>query len=476
MFNNYLKIALRNILKYKAHSFINLLGLALSMSICLVIILFIREESSFDKFHENRDLIYRVNSKQRFESGMVDNLAASPAPLGPVLKDEYPGVENVVRLKNLQTTGVNKDKSFTINGIFAEPSFFNIFSFDLRAGDEQNVLVQPYAVALSEETAQKFFGDRDPVGKTLMLDKIGDATVTGVISRPVGKSHLKFDAVVSFATVEALNKPEFYLRDWQKSIGRYYTYILLDGETSTAYVQGAFPKIIETYYSEEEPGSVAFFLQALTDIRLGPELSNKIERQTPPVLLFLLFILALILTMAAAFNYMNLSVARSLKRAKEVGIRKVAGAFRRQIAIQFLGEAIVTAWIALAIALVMLEVWFIPAFNRLWLVRNYLEANIAFHFWSDPAAIFLFLAFATVVGLLAGIYPAIMFSSYLPSVVLKGTSNIKGFFGLTLRADHSSSCNLPCPFFSSFLRWLFFVRATICSQQTMVLTRSIFLI
>ena len=434
MLKNYFMTTLRTITKYKGFLVINVLGLALSTAVCLVIILFIRSEKSYDQFHENKDRIYRVNSKVKYESS-IDHLAASPAPLAGVLRQDYPIVEEAVTLRQLNTTAVYQNKRLAIRGIFAEPSFFSIFSFELTAGNPQNALEEPFTIVLSEETAKRFFGELDPIGKSLLLDGIVSVVVTGVFKKPAGKSHLdrNFDAVASFSTLKASNRPELYLNDWKKGVGQYYTYVLLQKDTSPDELEKALPQIVQKYYPDVETGTYTFFLQTLTNIRFGPDLSNKIERQIPAVLITILAVLALILVLTASFNYMNLSIARSLKRAKEIGIRKVSGAYCGQIIFQFLAEGILVSWLALGIALLFLEIWLIPAFNSLHITKKYLEASISSQFWTEPLSYVIFISFSTLVGLLAGLYPALVLSSFRPSVVLKGSSSIKGFLGAKLR-------------------------------------------
>jgi len=434
MLKNYFMTTLRTFTKYKGFLVINVLGLALSTAVCLVIILFIRSEKSYDQFHENKDRIYRVNSKAKYESSIV-NYATSPAPLAGALRQNYPFIEEAVTIRQLNTTAAYQDKRLAIRGIFAEPSLFRIFSFELTAGNPQRALKEPLTIVLSEETAKRFFGELDPIGQSLLLDGIVPVVVTGVFKKLAGKSHLdrNFEAAVSFSTIKVSNRPEFYLNDWQKGVGQYYTYVLLQRDTPSDELEKALPQIVQKYYPDVETGTYTFSLQALTNIRFGPNLSNKIERQIPAVLITILTVLALILVLTASFNYMNLSVARSLKRAKEIGIRKVSGAYRGQIIFQFLAEGILVSWLALGIALLFLETWLIPAFNNMHITKNYLEASISSQFWTEPVSYVIFISFSTLVGLLAGLYPAIVLSSYRPSVVLKGTSSIKGFLGAKLR-------------------------------------------
>ncbi len=434
MFKNYLKITFRTLAKYRGFSLINVIGLALSMAVCLIIILFIREETSFDDFHQNKDRIYRVNSNVKYRNG-VDALAASPAPMAAALRNDYAGVENAVSLTRFESVAIHDENNLAIGGVVAEPNFFDVFDFRLQAGNAENALLEPNTAVLNDEAAKRLFGEENPVGATVVLDGLGSVKITGVLAEPGGRSHFDryLGIVVSYESLRALGDPRNNPNDWRGSIERFYTYILLKEGTRRAEIEAAFPQIVDKYFPEAEPGDVGFFLQALTGIRQGPSLSNKLERQTPPALLNILSALAVILVIAACFNYMNLSVARSLKRTREVGIRKVAGAFRRQIILQFIGEAVVVSWIALIIALIFLEMWFIPAFNDMWLVQVYLDTNISLDVFTNASTLLVSLAFSTTVGLLAGLYPAVIFSSYRPSAALKGATGVKGFFGMTLR-------------------------------------------
>lgn len=431
MFQNYLKVAWRNLIKYKVFSAINIFGLALSMSVCLILILLIKEQTSYDRFQQNKDRLYRVVSDVKASNGRVWNFATSPAPLGPVLLADYPGIQEVVRLRRLTATAIYQEQGLEIKTLFAEPAFFRAFSFKLAGGDPLTALVEPHAIILSEELANKFFGGENPVGKTMRLDGVGDVAITGVLKKPSGKSHMKFDALLSFSTLTALNDPNLFLTHWQNSITRYYNYLVLDKAASAAVLQAQFPEIIKKYYPDADPDTYAFHLQAVTDINLGPHLSNNLGPTTPGLIVYFLAGLTVVVILTACFNYTNLTVARSLKRAKEVGVRKVVGARRAQTIGQVLVESILVALAATIFAFVFLE-WLVPAFNNLSLVKTP-EWDLSLEFAKGFEVYAIFVVFSMLVGLLAGIYPAIYFSSFVPAIVLKGLSKIKGFSGLTLR-------------------------------------------
>src|SRR5574341_1239045 len=189
MFQNYLKVAWRTIIKYKVFSAINIFGLALSMSVCLILILLLEEQTSYDRFHQNNDRIYRVISDVKASNGHIWNFATSPAPLGPVLRADYPGIQEAVRMRRLPTTAIYQEQGLAIKALFAEPAFFRVFSFKLAGGDPQTALAEPHSIILSEELADKFFGKENPVGKTLQIEGVGDVAITGVLKKPSGKSH-----------------------------------------------------------------------------------------------------------------------------------------------------------------------------------------------------------------------------------------------------------------------------------------------
>jgi len=434
MLKNYLKVAFRTFARHKGYSLINLLGLSASMSVSLLIILFIKEQKSYEQFHEHKDRIFRIISEVRpAPTGNTTAFASSPAPLASVLRHEYPDIEAIARLGKLNGTALYNGKSLAISGLWAEPSLFEIFSFALIAGDPQKALAAPNSLIITQQTAAKFFGAENPIGKVLALESLGDFTVTGLLQKPAGKTHLQSEVFASFATLTALENQGILpkaLDDWNNH-SRYYNYLLLAERASAAELGAKLAATAERFYPADNPNRYAFRLQALPDINLGPLLSNQIEHFTPNFAAYFLAGLALVLMLSAGINYVSLSVARSLKRAKEIGLRKVVGAQRLQIIKQFLIESVLFIFVALFISCLLLE-WLVPQWNSLLLVRND-EMQISPDFIANTTTSFIFIAFSLVVGLLAGLYPALYLSRLMPAKVIKGLPASKGFTGLTLR-------------------------------------------
>ena len=437
MFKNYLKVAFRNLLKYKTFSAINLIGLAVSLVVCLLLIAFIRHQQRYDLFNTKADRIYRVTTD------MVDpnigrvGLATSPAPMAEALRASCPDVEATARLCQLGAKATHENTTFAFSGFYAEPTFFEIFDFPLISGDVQTVLQEPFSIVLTEKLAQQFFGAANPMGKVLRRDDGDVYVVTGVMRDAPPASHLQFEVLVSFATLEILETRvpgSLALNDWQ-NFSSIYTYLLLRADASLSALRHLLTILQERYYPLA-PGKFGqsvqgVDLQALTDINLGRELSNEIGQVMPGIMVYMLAVLAAIIMLIACFNYVSLSIARSLKRAKEVGIRKVAGAQRRQLVAQFLGESVLVALLATAAACVLL-VDLVPIFNTLGFVREW-RAQITLEVFRDPWLYVCFLGFSVLVGLLAGLYPAFSLSAFLPVKVLKGLSQIRGFSTLNLR-------------------------------------------
>lgn len=431
MFKNYLTIALRTLLKYKSFSAINILGLALGMPVCLIIILSIIEQRNMDQFHENKDRIYRIiTTAENKVLGNQHRFASSPAPLVQTLLDDYSSVEDAVQLVRFYSAGKYQDKVLDIGGFYADESFFNIFSFDLKAGDRDKALAEPFSAVISLETQQRFFGNENPLGKILSFT-FGDVLITGVLDelQPGQTTHFKYDILLSFSTIQVLRDQGYQivsLDNWNNHTS-FYTYLLLADNEATSQIESAFSQIINRMYDEQSTHNYQFHLQSLTGIALGPTLTNHLGTIMDTEVLTIFIIVAIIMMLPAIFNYISLTIARSLKRAKEIGVRKVSGATRAQIIRQFVSESVVVALLSLIPAYVLLTL-LLPVFSDFQFVE-YMAVDWAGNYW----VYLFFVVFSIIVGIVAGFLPAIYLSSMLPVQVLKGMSPIRGFSGLTLR-------------------------------------------
>lgn len=430
MLKNYLTITLRTLRKHKGFSAINIVGLAVSMAVCLLIILFIRDQRQADQFHTHKDRIYRVTTEMENRRG-VDMWATSPATLPMHLRDTYTNIEAVTQVHTFGDIVTYGERRFGVSGLHVEPAFFEIFDFALQVGNAEQALAEPNTMVLSQETAEKVFGDEDPVGKSVTLDSGETYVVTGLLADTPHRSHFSFEALVSAASLPTAREPNTGRLHWQNTFQSYYTYVLLQEGVSASSFEAQLPELIANHYSDSDHVTLREFqFQPLTAINLGPALVNPLGKVLPGIVAYFLGALALIVMLTACFNYMSLSVARSLKRSKEVGLRKVFGAHRSQIIKQFLSEAVMMALLALALSYVLL-LWLVPQFNNLWFVH--LTESAIVPRYTDYVLILLFVGFSVGIGLLAGLYPALYLSAFRPAQTLRGLSKIRGFSRLTMR-------------------------------------------
>ena len=428
MIKNYLLTAFRNVLRYKGFSLINIFGLSLSMSVCMLIIVVIMDQYAYDDMHTKGDRMYRVQQ--------VDSLAdiglkmgSNPYALGIELREKYAIAEEVVILNNsFGGTGLYNETRLDFSGLYTNSAFFDVFDFQLQVGSVANLLDEPYTLVLSQETANKFFGEEDPIGKFIEVDSTA-YEVKGVVTKTKKKSHIQFEALISISTLEIKDKlrdvPR-YVNNWETGYGS-WIYLLLHEDADLDNIQQILDRISIEQYKDNEDVNYSFYLQSFDKIVPGPLLGNEIGVFMPKVFILFLGGLALVIIVSAAFNYTSLSVARSMLRAKEVGVRKTFGATRSQVIIQFLSEAVVIAIISLIAAIVLLQ-FLLPAFSGMQLMSMLEirpEQNTKVYFW--------FLLFALVTGLLAGALPAVFISAFRPIFVLKGITNVKFFSRIALR-------------------------------------------
>lgn len=430
MLKNYLKIAWRTLRKNKVFSAINIAGLAVSMAVCLLILAFAWDQARYDDFHAKGDRIVRILTDRVNAQGEVESsLAASPAPLAEAIEREVPGIEQTTRIGQIRAMVIRDGNGVPVEGLFAEPSFYELFDFRLAQGDPRAILSKPGQLILTRKTAQKIFGEQDPIGQTVTLEGFGEYTVGGIAAQPPGKTHLQFDVLVSFVSQRATDRRD-ELANWANR-WNFATYLLLRDDSVLPRLRRALDAIAERHYGGTE-APMRFRTQALDDIALGPVLGNEIASYSvPAIVIYFLAALAAVIMLAAGFNYVSLSVARSLRRASEVGVRKAVGAGRAQVVGQLLGEAVVVALLALGIAMLLL-VWLLPAFNGLTFVQMG-GVRIPLDRLLDPRLIGLFVAFSVLVGVGAGLYPALWLSRVQPVAVLRGMRDVRGFSGRRLR-------------------------------------------
>jgi putative ABC transport system permease protein len=417
MIKNYFKIAWRNIWKNKVFSSINIVGLAVGMAAFMLIMLFVSYEKSFDNFQTGN--IYRLNEVQTVGSqGATQKVALSMFPMGQTLKNEFPEIKNFTRIHWMQKYQMtyNDKRLFLPQLFFVDSTFFKIFDFKVLRGDINTALLKPHSVMLTEETAKKLFGDADPMGKT--INHYGDDTstfsVTGILANVPKNSQLQFDGLASFSTVY---KP-WMITNWG---GNWLnTYLDITPNANIAAMEKKFPDYLKRHLGKDGPKYMKLFVLPLKDVHansadIGLDYINyqKFDRKSTN----LFAIIALIVLIIACVNFINLSTARSAERAKEVGIRKSIGAYRFQLAVQFLGETVLISFLALVLAVVLVEL-------ALPYINNLSERDITLPLFSSPGFILTIFGGTVLIGLISGIYPAIYLSSFQAAKVLKGSVQV----------------------------------------------------
>ncbi|MFC1493318.1 ABC transporter permease [candidate division KSB1 bacterium] len=434
MIKNYLKVTFRALLKNKIFSFINIAGFALSMSICLMIIMYIKDQKCSDQFHENKNRIARVyTTDNEITYSEVKGIATTPGLLAPHIKENYPFIEDAVRLRQMYGNILFNGTAISIIGLYAEPSFLNIFSYPLQKGDPETALRDPFSIIISETVASTYFGDDDPMNKTLTLENYGDFTVTGVLKKSDQKSHFGFQVLISFSTAASLENSgvlDTDMNNWS-SFERYYTYVLLKDKNDHSRFKELLPEIANTIIPEPMNERYGFKLQHLLEINLGLTLWRRMPGTKISDELTIYSIIAAVLIFLACFNYIILSIARSLKRTKEIGLRKVIGSNRSQIIKLFLSETFIISLLSLITACIFI-LWLIPAYNGIDAVENSRQ-QINIEQMKDIGLYIIFFLFTIGVGFLAGLYPALYLSSFKPVNALHGVSRIKGFSRLLTR-------------------------------------------
>jgi putative ABC transport system permease protein len=402
MLKNHLKIALRTLIKHKGYSFINIAGLAIGMACCILILLWVQHELSFDRFHPNADDIYRVYQDVHHAGGVMP-FSNLPMPLAPEIESSIPEIRLASRLAGDRVTIKYGAKIFNETGIYyTDPSLFEIFSFPFVLGDFRTALSDPYSILLTEAAAEKYFGSENPLGKVLTLDEADQMKVTGLLNNPPDNSSLQFDFLVPFTLLEAGG---YDTSRWDSSTTQ--TYVLANRGIAADQIEQKISGILLQHNQREES---YLRLQPLKKLRLYT-LSGEPGNMKS---VYIFSLIALFVLVIACINFMNLATARSSKRAREVGLRKVVGAKRTQIVRQFFGEAVFLTLIAFALSLLLVEL-LLPLFNRI------SGKPLSLDFSGNIIVYGSLLGVALFTGLLSGSYPALYLSSFLPVKVLKSS-------------------------------------------------------
>lgn len=443
MLLNYLKIAYRALLRSKLTAFINITGLALAMTCGLLIYIFIQDELSYDQYHSKADRIFRVTRSFHSPEGAVNlHLANVAPPIGPLLKNDFGQIEEMARTINyglvigLEENGILKMANSEENLFVVEPAIFRIMDIPVVSGNPEVALTRPFTVMLSQKTAQRYFGSTNIIGKRLRANNQFDLEITGVYNDFPAQSHWHPDFMVSFSTLE--NDNVYGRTNLETNWGNnaFGTYLLFEKQEDATKVGQSLTQFIDKHfgaYAQANWGVPAdwvaskgttLYLQALTDIHLKSHLDDEIEVNGNIRSVYMMGIIGIFIALIACFNFINLSTARATKRAKEVGLRKVVGAFRNQLVVQYLCESVLIAMIALGFALVV-------STAGIRMLNDFTGKELSFDLLTDPTIFTGSILFALIIGLLAGIYPAFVLSSFNPALTLKGQQgSARGKLGL----------------------------------------------
>ncbi len=418
MLKNYFKIAWRNLIRNKIYSAINILGLAIGISACILIFLFVRDELTYEEHFDKADRVFRITNEINLQ-GQTDKFALTPFPLADALKKDYPVIEAITRVMPTgKQTVWYEEKAFNEENLFfADSTFFRIFNYPFLHGNPATALNQPKTIVITEQMAEKYFGSPEKaMGKVLKFSK-NPHTVTGVFKDP-GHSHFKLNGLLSVNTFDENLKKQFS-GDWFRMA--LYTYVLLpDASKKEAFEQNLdqfYAKTVVPWMQENKlAASLKYGLQPLPEIHLDNTFTYDISPAGNKAYVYIFGFVAFLILLIACINYMNLSTARSAKRAKEVGLRKVIGAHRSQLVKQFIGESVLLTFLAILVALALVEL-LLPYFNSL------TEKNFTFSYFGNGSFLLILVLIIAFVGLVGGSYPAFFLSAFKPVEVLKSDNS-----------------------------------------------------
>ncbi len=462
MIKSYIKIAIRTLSKNKLVSFINIFGLGLSMSVGMMIMIRVQDQLSYDNFHPYPDRTYRIISDYAKKNGEEWKLASTPLPIKEALLKETGDIESAVNIyPALNGKAEVAGKEMYLSGVFTEPSFFDVFGFTLLSGDPETALQSPNSIVISKTTAEKFFGGENPLGKIINIEGGGDYIIKGVMDNIPGKSHIKYDAYASYSSVPQLEKDKLLpakSSDWY-AFNAGYTYVLLKKDMHLSVLRQQLNSIANELNKNNKEGISSFNVQRIDKITPGTDyLGNEIGNGTSWSKIYFEAGISLLILLAACFNYTNLTIARALTRAKEVGIRKIAGAKRFQVFTQYVIESVILALLALGFAWVILSmvVRYAPFNDDYEFIPSSFRYNLPLVCWS--------VGFAVFTGLLAGTAPAWILSSFKPLRVLKNLSTARIFGKVSLQKifivfQYSLSLTIIIFLFAFYRQFAFMAKA-----------------
>lgn len=436
MIRNFLLVAFRNLRRNKAFSAINIVGLAIGIATCLLILLFVGHELSYDRYNDKANRIVRVTFQANMPGGMIKEADVMP-PVGPTLKKDFPEVLEATRIRTYGTPRLSNGRQIFREDRFAfvDSSFFRVFTIPLLRGDTATALTQPNTIVITKAVARKYFGSEDALGKTMVFkdDNLAPMKVTGIIDEMPENSHFHFGLLASMAGLPEANDPS-----WMNS--NFFTYLLLPKQYDYKKLEARLPDELDKYAGQQfqkglgitlgdyrkAGNSIDLLLQPLTDIHLHSNLTGEVEPNGDIRYVYIFGAIAVFILLIACINFMNLSTAGASKRAREVGIRKVLGSMKGQLLGQFLAESLLLTAVAMILA-VALVYWTLPLFNGL------IGQTVNIHWRSMPWLLPALIGFGLFTGILAGSYPAFFLSSFSPVAVLKGRLT-SGKGGASLRS------------------------------------------
>ena len=422
MIKNYFTIALRNLLKQRFYAILNILGLSIGIASCLLILLYVADELSYDRFHTKADRIYRVGLNGKI-AGQDMHVAVTCPPLAEATVSEFPEVEMATRLSALENEVVRyEDVVYAENEVFfADSNFFSMFDYRLLEGDPKTALKEPNTLVMTESTARKYFGQENPLGKMLTVgDDNVTYTVSGVVEDLPENAHFHFDILYAMAALD-ISKQDIWLSN------SFYTYLMLGEKANASTLESKLTFLVEKYVGpqiqqymgispnefEQQGGKYGYFLQPLTNIHLHSNLKGEMEPNGNITYVYVLLAIAVFIIFVACINFMNLTTARSANRAQEIGVRKSLGSLRRDLIMQFLIESTLMSMLSFLVAIALTSIFIVP-FNAL--SGKSIDLDTIQLSWLVTGAVILMI----LVGLIAGSYPAFYLSSFRPVEVLKG--------------------------------------------------------